>query len=414
MTSFPGGFTPTYDANGNVLNDGTHTYTWDAEGRPVTVDGVGLTFDALLRMVEQNRSGAYTEIVYAPTGEKLALMNGQSLVKAFVPLPGSSTAVYTSTGLSYYRHPDWLGSNRLTSSPSRAALSTIAYGPFGETYAPFGASDPSFTGQNQDTSAGDYDFLFREYSTQGRWPSPDPAGLAAVDFSDPRSLNRYAYVLNDPLRFVDPLGLDGCWTKTVRDMDGNVLSVSGWCDLSFHASISLSELLTGGGGGRRTWPCFGFAGTGCGGPRTPPPPSTFDSRAAALANALNGIGLQSLNPDVCGGGYFVLRGAQRELGAAHYGAYVLVTHDSRSGTSVGYLVEGGGGPVSVGREGSLNPSSGQVDSNNLILVGVGDHLGAFAGYSNRNSPIQLGGFAAAFGRGVGGYVNLVPGGSCHP
>jgi hypothetical protein len=61
-------------------------------------------------------------------------MNGQSLVKALVPLPGSSTAVYTNAGFSYYSNSDWLGSNRLTSGPSRAALSTIAYGPFGEAY----------------------------------------------------------------------------------------------------------------------------------------------------------------------------------------------------------------------------------------------------------------------------------------
>src|SRR5262249_44632846 len=93
------GATPTYDLNGNVTGDGSHTYAWDADGRPVTLDSVGLTFDALGRMVEQNRSGVYTEIVYGPDGGKLALMNGQSLVKAFVPLPGSATAVYTSSGL---------------------------------------------------------------------------------------------------------------------------------------------------------------------------------------------------------------------------------------------------------------------------------------------------------------------------
>jgi RHS repeat-associated protein len=125
------------------------------------------------------------------------------------------------------RHPDWLGSNRLTSSPSRTALSSIAYGPFGETYAPFGTSDPSFTGQNQDTSGGLYDFLFREYSTQGRWPSPDPAGLAAVDFSDPRSLNRYAYVLNDPLDSVDPYGL--CRLRMVSYESGWALEWHGMC-----------------------------------------------------------------------------------------------------------------------------------------------------------------------------------------
>src|SRR5262249_34302546 len=186
--------------------DGSHTYAWDADGRPVTLDSVGLTFDALGRMVEQNRSGVYTQIVYGPGGGKLALMNGQSLVKAFVPLPGSATAVYTSSGLDHYRHSDWLGSARLTSSPSRTYVSSVAYAPYGEPYASSGTQDLSFTGEGQDTVSGDYDFLFREYSIQGRWPSPDPAGLKAVDPTNPQSWNRYAYVLDDPLALTDPLG----------------------------------------------------------------------------------------------------------------------------------------------------------------------------------------------------------------
>lgn len=201
------GTTPSYDANGNVLSDGSHTYAWDADGNSVTLDSVGLTFDALDRMVEQNRSGTYTEIVYSPGGAKLALMSGQTLQKAFVPLPGQATAVYTSSGLDHYRHSDWLGSSRLTSSPSRTVLSTTAYAPFSEAYAQSGTADLSFTGQNPDTVSGDYDFLYREYSNQGRWASPDPAGLAAVDITNPQSWNRYAYVGNNPLNFVDPSGL---------------------------------------------------------------------------------------------------------------------------------------------------------------------------------------------------------------
>lgn len=121
-TSIPG-CTISYDANGNVLNDCAHTYTWDAEGRSVTTDGVGLAYDALKRTVEQNRSGSYTQIVYAPTGEKFAFMSGQTLQKAYVPLPGQLTAIYTSTGFSYYRHKDWLGSARFAST---ATLSTTA------------------------------------------------------------------------------------------------------------------------------------------------------------------------------------------------------------------------------------------------------------------------------------------------
>jgi RHS repeat-associated protein len=218
------GFTPTYDANGNVLTDGSHTYAWDADGNSISLDGVGLTFDALDRMVEQNRSGTYTEIVYSPGGAKLALMSGtggQTLQKAFVPLPGQAAAVYTSSGLDHYRHSDWLGSARLTSSPSRGVLSTAAYAPFGETYAQSGTADLSFTGENQDSVSGnsaDYDFLYREYSNQGRWVSPDPAGLAAVTLADPQSLNRYVYVRNRPLSSLDPLGL----TCFALDENGNI------------------------------------------------------------------------------------------------------------------------------------------------------------------------------------------------
>ena len=145
-------------------------------------------------------------------GERLALMNGQTLQNAFVPLPGGGAAVYTASGLSYYRHSDWLGSSRLASTPTRTVYSTTAYAPFGEPYAQSGTADLSFTGQNQDTVSGSYDFLAREYATQGRWPSPDPAGLDAADPSKPQSLNRYAYVLNNPLAFIDPFGLNTCWS----------------------------------------------------------------------------------------------------------------------------------------------------------------------------------------------------------
>jgi RHS repeat-associated protein len=211
------GFVPTYDADGNVLTDTLHTYTWDANGNSITLDGIGLTFDAADRMVEQNRSGALTEIVYTPTGHKFAVMNGTTLKKAFVALPGNATAVYTSAGLDHYRHSDWLGSARLAASPTRTVLSTVAYAPFGETYAPSETPDLSFTGENPETMPGDYDFLYREYSIQGRWASPDPAGFAAVDPSTPQSWNRYAYVTNNPLKAIDPTGLYCQWDDGQSD-----------------------------------------------------------------------------------------------------------------------------------------------------------------------------------------------------
>ncbi|MGB6843298.1 MAG: hypothetical protein WBE09_00255, partial [Candidatus Acidiferrales bacterium] len=111
------------------------------------IDGVTVAYDALGRMVERS-NGAYTQIVYTPSGAKLAILSGSTLQKAFVPLPGGSAAVYTASGLAYYRHSDWLGSSRFASTPSRAMYYDGAYGPFGELYAQTGTTDVSFTGMN--------------------------------------------------------------------------------------------------------------------------------------------------------------------------------------------------------------------------------------------------------------------------
>ena len=227
-------YIPTYDNNGNLTYDTNHNFTWDAEGNMLNVDStaVQLTYDAFDRSVEQNRGGTYTQIVYAPSGGKLALINGATLIRALVPLPGGPTAVYATgtTGPLFYRHADWLGSSRLASTQSRTKYFDVSYAPFGENYNPSGTTDYNFTGQNQDTETGYYDFLFREYSpVQGRWLSPDPAGMATADPTIPQSWNRYAYALNNPLIFIDPLGLFCVWDDGSYDspVDGETGTASG-------------------------------------------------------------------------------------------------------------------------------------------------------------------------------------------
>jgi RHS repeat-associated protein len=130
-------------------------------------------------------------------------------------------AVYTPSGTpTYYRHSDWLGSARLSSTPGNTVYAESAYGSFGEPYVQTG-SDVSFTGMDQDTVSNLYDFPAREYGIQGRWPSPDPSGIAAVDPTDPQSWNRYAYVRNNPLAMIDPTGLDCAYiNETTGSVDG--------------------------------------------------------------------------------------------------------------------------------------------------------------------------------------------------
>jgi len=168
---------------------------------------VTATYDSLDRVVEQYNGSGYTQILHSPVG-KTALMSGSTLTKAFVNLPGGATAIYNSSGLAYYRHSDHLRSSRMASTQARGLYSSTAYAPFGEPYEISGTVDASFTDQNQDTVSSLYDFTFRKHShSQGRWISPDPAGVDAVDPANPQTWNRYSYVGNSPLNFVDPSGL---------------------------------------------------------------------------------------------------------------------------------------------------------------------------------------------------------------
>jgi RHS repeat-associated protein len=204
-----------YYPNGDLKTDPDNTYIWDVYGDLASVNGQTVTYDAFGRMVE-NASGG-TQFVYSPAGGPvLAHLNGQNLDSALIPLPGGEVAVYNASQLTQYNHSDWLGSARLFSTPTGTAISAMSYAPFGEGYGG-GAQYVQFTPGGNDWTVADnendtgslVDFTFRRYSpSQGRWISPDPAGLAAVDPRSPQSWNRYAYVGGSPLTQTDPSGLD--------------------------------------------------------------------------------------------------------------------------------------------------------------------------------------------------------------
>jgi RHS repeat-associated protein len=65
----------------------------------------------------------------------------------------------------------------------------------------------AFTGKERDAETG-LDYFGARYmsSAQGRFTSPDPL-LASGRVENPQTWNRYAYVLNNPLRLIDRTGL---------------------------------------------------------------------------------------------------------------------------------------------------------------------------------------------------------------
>jgi RHS repeat-associated protein len=301
-----GSCTPTYDANGNLTKDCSfttpYTYTWNADSNPLNLDGVGITFDALGRQVEIASGSTHAQILYSPLG-KMGVMNGQTPSTIRIPLPGGSTMQMAGStgGTVHILHSDWLGSARISSTYSgRAIANDTAYAPYGESYDGT-SSDLNFTGQSQDTLAGLYDFLYRKYNpVQGRWISPDPSGMAAVNPANPQTWNRYAYVANKPLSNTDPLGLDCAYADT--------------CDIQVYGNLGFEtpdwEFSDGywGPGAIFPLPCL----TGC--PTLSPPPvaqSIFSGEDCLYCYPL-GANVMQILQNILSGNYW---GALQQTGA---------------------------------------------------------------------------------------------------
>jgi len=118
----------------------------------------------------------------------------------------SATATFhvCSGSTEYYAH-DVLSNARLVISSSGARLNILAYRPFGQLAWNSG-SEPeySYTGEYHEASSNLYYLNSRWYDpTTGRFISPDDR-LGRL--SMPQDQNRYAYVMNNPMKYTDPTG----------------------------------------------------------------------------------------------------------------------------------------------------------------------------------------------------------------
>jgi RHS repeat-associated protein len=83
--------------------------------------------------------------------------------------------------------------------------------PFGDGLATVSGSDTDanhYATLDHDNESDTEHAEFRQSSSaQGHWLAPDPY-IGSYDPSNPQSMNRYVYALNNPLSYYDPLGLD--------------------------------------------------------------------------------------------------------------------------------------------------------------------------------------------------------------
>jgi RHS repeat-associated protein len=234
-----------YDASGDVWNDGTNQYLYDAEGRicavqfPVIAGGppamMHYLYDAEGRRVAKGTitvwscdttSNGFIEsngYMIGPDGGQLTEVDGQGgPIHSNIFANGHLIATYDSQNV-HFHLSDWLGTRRVTADYVGNIESTYKSLPFGEMIPQnqnLGATEHFFTGKERDSESGlDY-FGYRHYSSaMGRWISPDPTGLDYADLTNPQSFNLYSYVLNNPLKFVDPNGLYCAWEDGTSDDD---------------------------------------------------------------------------------------------------------------------------------------------------------------------------------------------------
>ncbi len=236
----------TYDAAGNLTNDGFHSYTFDAEGNVIKVDSgttATFTYDALNNRVRIDVPGSSQEFVFNPQGQRASTWNAstgaQIQGQAYW---GNRPLAFSFSGSTHFQEQDWIGTERFRSKYDGSTEATFQSLPFGDASATSGSDYDAYhlAGLDQDASSNTGHASYRQYSpTEGRWLTPDPS-FGSYDFTDPQSLNRYAYVEANPLVYQDPAGL----FAIPPEVGGPCI----WCDVGILIADGVFAFFEFGGG----------------------------------------------------------------------------------------------------------------------------------------------------------------------
>ena len=219
--------TYTYDLNGNratkTANSVTHTSTYDRDNRLVAVnDGSGniftASYDYRTRRYEKLENGSTTRYIYdggVNVQEYAVDAQGQSsltkqLIRGTGMGGGIGSVLYSETVSSgsvtnteYFAY-NAVGSVVALLNGSGTVTSTSDFEAFGSEVRNSGSTTETrkFCTKERDSSIGLDNFGFRYYDAElGRFVQRDPSGY-------PDGPNNYLYCHNNPINFVDPLGLE--------------------------------------------------------------------------------------------------------------------------------------------------------------------------------------------------------------
>lgn len=203
-----------YDNNGNLVNDGTFTYSYDAQNRLIAVNNGSVAsyqYDALGRRTRKTVGANVTDFVYAGVHE-IENRDGASNVKASYVFGIGIDNVLSSkiNGTDYFYYKNALGSVSALGNNAGNIVERYEYDPCGSVniydnnYNPVAASSTEnsiyYTGRSYDSEIDKYYYRARHFDPiAGRFMQHDP--LKYID-----GLSMYAYVGNNVLNRKDPAG----------------------------------------------------------------------------------------------------------------------------------------------------------------------------------------------------------------
>jgi RHS repeat-associated protein len=195
-----------YDANGNLTSDGTLTFEWDAQNQLVAInDGTHrseFTYDGFwrrVRIVEKENSSVVSDVRFVWDGDNIAERRDSANATVTARLYRHGLQL---NGVARYLTRDHVISVREVTDASVAIHARYDYAPFGAVTKVTGTGPDllGYTGVLVHEPSGVFLMKRRAYDTAlARWLSEDPLGRQDGP-------NLYSYVVNQPLRWIDPEG----------------------------------------------------------------------------------------------------------------------------------------------------------------------------------------------------------------
>jgi RHS repeat-associated protein len=201
-----------------VVNGQTFTLAYNAENQLVSVTGPSMSaafvYDGDGRQVKSIINGVTTLFVGAHYE-----VQGATITKYY--FAGSQRIAMRANGTLTYLLGDHLGSTSIVTNASGAKISEQRYKPWGETRFTSGTlpTKYQYTGQRSEMdSLGLYFYAARWYDPAlGRFTSADSIIPGA---GTSQAWDRYAYAMNNPLRYIDPTGHRPCGDGEDIDCEG--------------------------------------------------------------------------------------------------------------------------------------------------------------------------------------------------